>query len=305
MTAAAGVRALAKRAIERAAVGAGLTALARRAQRGKVLVLAYHNVVPDGEPVAGDRSLHLPQRAFAAQLEILVQTHDVVSLREGLAAPARESGRPSAVITFDDAYRGALTAGIDELAKRGLPAAVFVPPAFVGDGTFWWDALAIEGRADAFRTTALTACRGEDARVRAEARRRGLREREVPAHARCVTLDELTRAARQLAVGSHSWSHLNLAALTSDALAEELVRPLAWLREHIPGFLPWLAYPYGQSSARVAAAARKAGYDGALLIEGGWSARPPRDPHAVPRLDVPGSVSQDGFAMRIAGLVGR
>ena len=297
------VRALAKRAVERTMVGTGLTALARRARRGEVVVLGYHNVVPDGEPIVGDRSLHLPQREFAAQLDILGETHDVLPLARVLEG-ATAGGRPAAVITFDDGYRGAATAGAEELARRGLPATMFVPPAFVGGGDFWWDALDVDGDRAAFRQRALTVCRGEDAKVRAEARRHGIAEREVPEHARCASADELRRTTRTIALGSHSWSHPNLAALPADMLAGEMERPLAWLRAEMGEVVPWLAYPYGLCSAHVEAAAGEHGYQGALLIEGGWSMRPPRRAHAVPRLDVPGEVSRDGFALRIAGLVG-
>ena len=303
MTAATGMRALAKRAVERTVVGTGLTALARRAHRREVVVLGYHNIVPDGEPIVGDRSLHLPQREFAAQLDILGETHDVIALTELLARGAGSTSRPAAVITFDDGYRGAATAGAAELARRGMAATMFVPPAFVGDGTFWWDACAIDGDRGAFRQLALTVCRGEDAKVRAEAKRRGITERAVPAHARCATPEELREAAGAIAIGSHSWSHPNLALLPPETLRDELTRPIGWLRTELGGFVPWLAYPYGKTSAHVQAVARESGYEGALLIEGGWTTRPPRNHHAVPRLDVPGEVSRDGFAMRIAGLV--
>ncbi len=297
-----GVRATAKRVAERVAVGGRLTRLALRARRGEVLVLGYHNIVPDGEPIVGDRSLHLPQRRFAAQLDALIETHDVIPLEE-LLGEGGATGRPTAAITFDDGYRGAMTAGVSELARRGLPATVFIPPAYVGDGTFWWDALEIPAGGD-FREHALTACRGEEGRVRADATRRGIAVRQLPSHARCVTLDELRQAARHLTVGSHTWSHANVAALDSDALGSELTRPLGWLREHVATTIPWLAYPYGRSSAAAEAAAARAGYAGSLLISGGWTTRPPRSAQAVPRLDVPGEVSLDGFALRIAGLVG-
>ncbi|NUO64186.1 MAG: polysaccharide deacetylase family protein [Gemmatimonadaceae bacterium] len=302
MTRTAGVRSLAKRAVERTVVGTGLTALARRARRGEVVVLGYHNIVPDGEPIAGDRSLHLPQREFAAQLDILGETHDVIPL-DAVLGRAERTARPAAVVTFDDGYRGAVTAGVAELARRGMPATMFVPPAFVGGGEFWWDALAVEGDRGAFRELALTVCRGEDAKVRAEAKRRGIATREVPAHARCATVEELRAAMRHIAIASHAWSHPNLAELPPDALGDELTRPLEWMIAELGAALPWLAYPYGRCSAHVEVAVRECGYAGALLIEGGWSARPPRDAHAIPRLDVPGEVSRDGFAMRIAGLV--
>jgi peptidoglycan/xylan/chitin deacetylase (PgdA/CDA1 family) len=220
---------------------------------------------------------------------------------EKLLDDAAPRGRPVAAITFDDGYVGAMTAGVVELARRGLPATVFIPPAFVGGGTFWWDALVIAD--DGFREHALTACRGIDAEVRADAAGRGIATRDVPAHARCVTLEELRRAARQLSVGSHSWSHANLAVLDDLALGSELEPPLRWLRQHVATTIPWLAYPYGRSSPATARAAAHAGYAGSLLISGGWTAQPPVARQAVPRLDVPGEVSIDGFLLRIAGLV--
>ena len=296
------VRATAKRVAERIAVTGRLTRLALRARRGEVLVLGYHNIVPDGEPMIGDRSLHLPQRQFAAQLDALVRTHDVIPLEE-LLGEGGATSRPTAAITFDDGYRGAMTAGVAELVQRGLPGTVFIPPAYIGDGAFWWDALEIPA-GGGFREHALTACRGEEATVRAEASRRGFATRELPPHARCVTLAELRQAARHLTVGSHTWSHANVATLDDDALGREMARPLGWLREHVATAIPWLAYPYGRSSPAAEQAATRVGYAGSLLISGGWTTRPPRSVQAVPRLDVPGEVSLDGFALRIAGLVG-
>ena len=92
----------------------------------------------------------------------------------------------------------AVTAGVAELAKRGMPATMFVPPAFVGDGDFWWDAVDVDGDRGAFRELALTVCRGEDAKVRAEAERRGIDTREVPPHARCATAEELRESVEFL-----------------------------------------------------------------------------------------------------------
>ena len=68
----------------------GLTRAARRRLGDATVVLAYHNVVPDGETVRGDRSLHLPRREFARQLDLIRRTHEVVpleSLGEHLSLP--------------------------------------------------------------------------------------------------------------------------------------------------------------------------------------------------------------------------
>src|SRR5678816_2862632 len=93
-------------AVEFAMVASGLPVLGRRRRRGDTLVLAYHNVVPDGAEAFGDRSLHLPLSRLRQQLAALEATHEVVSLDE-LETPARTE-RPRAAITFDDAYAGAL-----------------------------------------------------------------------------------------------------------------------------------------------------------------------------------------------------
>ena len=39
--------------------------------------------MPQGEKIVGDRALHLPQQEFAAQLDALMTTHEVVPLDDG------------------------------------------------------------------------------------------------------------------------------------------------------------------------------------------------------------------------------
>lgn len=282
----------------------GLPGLGRRVFTGRTLVLAYHNVVPRGEPFAGDASLHLPQDRFAAQLDALLETHEVVPLAAALEPAAPRRRRPHAIITFDDAYRGSLTAGVAELAARGLPATFFVAPAYVPDGTFWWDALA--GAAD-FRATALEALRGRQDAVLEWAAARGVRPATVPPHARAASEAELRAATAHsgITLGSHSWGHPNLARLPAEELWTELRRPLAWLRARFDAVVPWLAYPYGLASPLVARLAGEAGYAGALGIAGGWVPAVAGDRFRVPRLHIPAGVSPDGFVLRASGVVRR
>lgn len=300
------VRARLKAAAERLALDGGLAAASRARMRGGALVLAYHNVVPHGQAPAGDRSLHLPQAAFAAHLDALARTHDVVPLPALLGPPA--GPRPRAAITFDDAYRGALTAGVAELAARGLPATFFVVAGRVGGEGFWWDALTPELRAAppaGLRAEALGRGRGEDAAVRAIARRRGVRGQALPAHAAPADEAELRAAAAVpgMTLGSHSWSHPNLARLPRADVERELRASLEWLRARFPAaFVPWLAYPYGLSSPEVARAAAECGYAGGLRIDGGW-VRGAVDAFAVPRVNVPAGLSARGLALRAAGLL--
>jgi peptidoglycan/xylan/chitin deacetylase (PgdA/CDA1 family) len=296
-----------KSTIEQGALWSGIPGAMRRQRRGHVLILAYHNIVPDDAQVAGDGSLHLPQRKFAEQLDSLVRTHDVIPLATALAGYS--GARPAVVLTFDDAYEGAVTAGVSELDQRGLPATIFVAPSFLNGHDFWWDALTEPGRnalSPELRAWALDECAGRDAEVRARApgERRAPLTR-APAHARCAHEHDLVAAAgrRGITLASHSWNHPNLPRLDDDALATELTLPLAWLRERFTNVLPVISYPYGLSSPRVEHAARAAGYTAGLLIEGGWLTRDAtNNPFAVPRLDVPSGLSAAGFELRTAGV---
>ena len=300
------VRRAVKSLLEAGLVHGGLAKLGRLRRREHTLVLTYHNIVPERSPPFGDRSLHLPRPLFVRQLEQLLRTHAVVPL-EDVLAPARPSHRPRIAITFDDAYRGATVMGVEELTKRGLPATLFVVPAFVGGGPFWWDAVARpdgEGVDRGLRDHALRALAGKDGQVREWAAAHRLRLAAVPEWALVASEQELHAATRHpgITLASHTWTHPNLVQLPPAELEDELRRPLAWLRQRFERVIPWLSYPYGLASRTVEAAAAAAGYTAALVLEGGWCAPGRVRRYAVPRHGVPRDLSVNGFVLCTSGL---
>ncbi len=255
-------------------------------RRRRTLILAYHNIVPDGVQPAGDRSLHLPRSHFAQQLDALVKTHDVIAL-DRVLSDSSDNRRPRAAITFDDAYTGAVTMGVDELAKRELPATIFVAPAYIG------------------RRRALEEFDGEETRIRAWARRGVVHTRPVQDYLRPATEEELCSALRHngITCASHSWSHPNLPRLDPARIRRELVQPLRWLTERFDSVIAWLAYPYGISSPVTDQLAADVGYQGSVLASGGWLPTRPQSCYSLPRLNVPSGLSLDGFVLRAVGLV--
>jgi peptidoglycan/xylan/chitin deacetylase (PgdA/CDA1 family) len=300
------MRTTAKYIAETLLTGIGIEHAALRVLRRRTLVLAYHNVIPGGERPCGDRSLHLPQGALAAQLDALLATHDVIPLAAIHDAPS--GARPRVVLTFDDAYRGAVSVGTAEVVKRGLSATVFVAPGLFGTTT-WWDRLADPATGavlPSLRGASLSAHQGRGERV-LKALGPGSGSL-LPAWAEIATAEEVRAAAALpgITLGSHTWNHPNLAALDAHDLAAELARPLAWLLELGGRVLPWLAYPYGLTSPAVAQAAARAGYLGAFRIAGGWMPKvPPATAmrYDLPRMNVPSGVSLNGFRLRVAGLL--
>ena len=290
---------------EHALIASGIARIASRRLRERTLVIAYHNVVPDGESPSGDESLHLPRREFARQLDALQRSHEVVPLEE-LSRTSPSTRRQRVVITFDDAYVGALTVGVEELVKRGMPGTIFVAPALLGCVP-WWDTLAEPARGgvpDDLRRHALDVLGGDADAIIKWARSASTPPKSASRLPRIATDSQLAEVASKpgITLGSHTWSHPNLCALAGDDLEAELIRPLQWLRSRFAAVVPWLSYPYGLFNDTVQRAATSAGYVGALRIEGGWMPRSPHSSHAVPRLNVPSGLSIDGFRLRLAGL---
>lgn len=294
-----------KHVAERVLIGSGVALFARRRLRQRTLVLAYHNVLPDGRPRSGDLSLHLPRREFARQLDVLAQTHDVIPIADLSNAP-QSSERPRVILTFDDAYAGALTCGVDELVERGMPATIFVSPGLLG-AVPWWDILAERWGGvvpDDLRRHALHALGGEAVAILDGAQSGSQKSSSPSTLAQIGTELQLSQAASRpgITIGSHTWSHPNLCSLRGTALEAELSRPLQWLQSRFPTVVPWLSYPYGLFTDAVQSASGRTGYLGAFRIDGGWIPQSPFSPYAIPRFNIPAGLSINGFRLRLAGL---
>lgn len=300
------MRGFVKRPIERAFSSSAVAWMTQRRVRGKRLILAYHGIIPDGERPAGERALFVSQRDFATQLDALVADADVAPL-DRLDEPG--DGRPRVAITFDDAYAGAVTAGVSELAERGLPATLFVVPARLNGHIFWWDALSHRGSGldPILRDYALRELEGCDERVRAWAASAALpTSGALPAYARAATRAELDAAVAipGISLGSHTWSHPNLARLHDADLVAEIRQSRDWLRSEFGDkAIDWLAYPYGIDSGKVHRAVEAASYAGAVRIDGGWHRPSEVSPFARPRFSVGSRLSVNGLRARLNGAI--
>lgn len=293
-----------KRWIEMGLVRGGLPRLALRRRSRDVAILAYHNIVPTGESVAGDRSLHVDQADFARQLDLILQYAEVIPLSD-IDVPSSGS-RLRVVITFDDAYRGAMTAGLAELERRGLPSTVFVPTGLMGGKGFWWDLLSKDDQPldPGVRAHVLRELKGDGVRAVRWARERGYSIATLPDHALPISEDELLHVDHdRLSLGAHSVTHANLTELLEHDLRTELLESKRWLEERTPRYVDWLAYPYGHTDASVARVALEV-FEGAVRVDGGVIDGVNR-PHRgqIPRINVPRGLTLDGLLLRLSGLI--
>lgn len=272
--------------------------------RNKRLVLAYHGIMPDDAPLAGEQSLFIRRAEFAAHLDLIRSVADVAPLHR---LDEAGDGRPRVAISFDDAYYGAVSDGIDELVQRKLPATIFVAPGRLGGSVFWWDALADHTGYldDQTRDYALESLSGTHEKVRSWAKANELPWTEdLPPYARTSSIDYLREAVQRpgITVGSHSWSHRNLARLSAVDVLIELQRSRAMLRSHFGAkCIDWLAYPYGRESAAAQQIVAGASYTGALRVDGGWYDATTSSVFSRPRLNVPAGLSVSRLKAHLMG----
>jgi peptidoglycan/xylan/chitin deacetylase (PgdA/CDA1 family) len=233
------------------------------------VALVYHRVGdPPGDP---RRELNpaLGTALFESQLGYLRRRHRVVPARELAAAvAARRRGEPFPVaITFDDDLRSHAEAAAPALLRQGMPATFFLCGA---GSAFWWDALqsAFDRGLELEPTLAGAGGIREAAAVVEEL---SPSERDALAHRlgalaggvepETLSDEEIgSLAGGGLEVGFHTLRHHPLTQLGDADLAAALREGRERLAAAAGTEPDAIAYPHGRADARVAAAARAAGW---------------------------------------------
>ncbi len=192
------------------------------------VVLCYHSVSDS------PGYLSLSPDLFDRHLAWL-EAHCLVVPLEELVAGPRETGGPYVALTFDDGYADNHANALPLLSTRGMPASFFVTVGF----------LERDDDVMAHLAKVWPAPGGE------------LRALSWP------EVRELRDAG--MSVGSHTWSHRNLARLAPGAAEHDLRRSREVLEERLGEPVREVAYPWGKLGRHVTdetfAAARRAGFE--------------------------------------------
>jgi peptidoglycan/xylan/chitin deacetylase (PgdA/CDA1 family) len=280
--------------------------------RGKATILMYHRVLP-----ASDVSSHYVQPAmyvtpdtFERHLAFLKEHVDVISLRDLLekwSAGTWDDSARYCVLTFDDGWLDNYRYAYPLLRAYAMPATIFLPTDLIGSSVSTWPdrlgrLLEARGRgtreqwnADIERAKALADPDRNDLidALAAEAGDAGDRTRSF------MNWEEVEELSRNgISFGSHTATHADLTRLGPQALEHELRAPLEALRTRGLDTVPAIAYPNGDYTAGVAAAAQAAGYRAALTTRPGLEdARP--DLFALKRIAVHEDVSRSAASLSL------
>lgn len=222
-------------------------------------MLMYHAITPGKGVPAWPWAVSMQR--FCDQLDFLVaQGYATPTMRELVAAPAKEWSGRTAVITFDDGYSDNLAA-CEALQKRGLRATWFIVSGSIGQVPRW----PADGRPSG----------------------------------RLLNAAEL-RAMQEggMEIGSHTVNHVRLTEADDARLMREVTDSKSGLEDLLGSAVDSFAYPYGACDARSAAAVQQAGYAAACTTRTGWALRD-NAPYQLRRLTVFNTDTPGSFARKL------
>ncbi len=129
----------------KAAVGtvAARLALTDLLHRGRVLILAYHRVLP-GDRLADyavEPGMYVTDSTFSHHLRFLKAHYDILSMQEWLASWSNGGLHPRGrycLITFDDGWRDNFQFAFPILRDFRIPATIFLATGFIGTQEWFW-----------------------------------------------------------------------------------------------------------------------------------------------------------------------
>ena len=229
-------------------------------------VLLYHSIDATGSPISLDAAAFAAQMAWLAARGYATWPASVyvTALAQGDPLPER-----LVVLTFDDGYRNNIELALPILERHGFVASVFLVTGNAGAAPRW-------------PQRDLPAIRALLERVYPHVAAAG-RERLLADVLTCLDAEIASFAAwraasrRGFEVLSHGHAHRFLDQCSAEELEADLRLAQTELqREGLAGG-DVLAWPYGASDARAAAAAAAAGVRAAFRAEFAWSRRHNRD----------------------------
>lgn len=110
----------------------------------QVYVLAYHRVdTPNHRPWLNPELISATPDQFSQQMALLQREYQPVTIEQMMetAVGGKKLPPQAVLVTVDDGYLDFQETILPVCSKFGIRPLLFVPTAYVGQGTFWWDKL--------------------------------------------------------------------------------------------------------------------------------------------------------------------
>lgn len=237
----------------------------------------YHGIGNNSHICLRGLKDELPLNHFSAQLDYLMTHYEVIALGDFLVGPEKPSptGKPYAIITFDDGLKSIFTLAYPELKKRHLPFTVFVNTHCINNHHLLWlhllgfltqmlGEMTVRKELDRLANFHCTTNKASletilRQHIRAVhkhkllekvAHAHGIEPTDVaPVMALYLTTDELAAMSQHgCEVYSHTHHHLPLKAFSDSEVEQEINDSVEWLQQYEWGQTACVSFPFGMIS---------------------------------------------------------
>ena len=211
----------------------------RRQHKGRLVILTFHRIRPDGESAAGRpmRSLEVAVSDFRRMLMWMRDRYRPLSLADWLEGGAPPEGGSFAV-TFDDGWADNFNVAFPVLRELGIPATVFVSTDAVENRVpFWWQTAGLPDDEIERRKASPPAAGGPRDGMEAAARE-------------FLTWGQIREmgASGLVRFGPHGHRHMLLDGVSREEALADIRTCRELLQQRIPeGSLAMLAWPNGNA----------------------------------------------------------
>lgn len=217
---------------------------------GRLVVLTFHRVRPDGEPDGARpmRNLEVDVSDFRRLLTWMRAHYEPLALGDWLARAAPPA-RPVFAITFDDGWADNFEYAFPVLRELDLPATIFLATGAVENRTpFWWQVSDLtDGEIERLKNQSQDQL---EARVAADP---VARKTHADDFLSWDSIREMGRSGR-ITFGPHGHRHALLTALSRAEALADIRHCWELLQQHVPeAIVPMLAWPNGNARADLAA----------------------------------------------------
>lgn len=324
MTGLGSVKQTAVRCLHAAAYWSGACAAAGLSGAGNgATVLMYHSVADGDTERWIEPGMRIAPAAFERQMRFLKGCRRVVRMSELVEAitAGRHPAPGTVAITFDDGYLDNRFVAAPILRALGLPAAIYLPTAYLREGeTHWIDRLWTSfqqrskqnldlGEGDALRLNEREAERAAFERARrmiipsSPEQRESLLER-IEAQLRprekgprvVMTWDDARQVQKDhpgIEFGAHTRWHLDLTACSRDTTKQEVTGSRDEAEAELGVVPEHFSFPYGRSSSEARAIVAESGLRSAVASGSSTLVRAGTDPFWISRVAAP--VSDTGL----------
>jgi glycosyltransferase involved in cell wall biosynthesis/peptidoglycan/xylan/chitin deacetylase (PgdA/CDA1 family) len=296
-------------------------------------IFLFHRILP-AEQACFVPELSTNLSAFSDFLDWLSKNYTVVSLDELVAKQKekRESKRALCAITFDDGWIDNYIYAVPELARRKLPATIFLPLNFIGTQRHFWQELVTVFLSELEKDPSKVAVLEEIAshspwfppfelyRKDYLAMRRLLLSRpsreaqefserlveaaglwhKLPPRS-FVNWNEVEEMSRNgISFGAHTMDHTILTTASPTIAEHEISASRQGLEKRLNSVITGFSYPWGAVGVNCVEQVRASGYQFAVTVRPGVI-KEDTDPFLLPRIPISDSILNGGRGTFSAG----